>query len=87
MRGSSSSISRRHLPGLRSPVLRVAIATYLDGQWVNAVDQNLGGEKQFVLGLYVEGRYGLGTYGVDSDTNTAWAVLNYNADFAVSRDL
>lgn len=66
---------------------RVAIATYVDGQWVNAVDQNFGGEKRFVLGPYIDGRYGLGTYGVDPDSMTAWAVVNYNADFAVSRDL
>jgi hypothetical protein len=66
---------------------RVGIATYVGGRWVNAVDQNLGGEKRFVLGPYIEGRYGLGTYGVDPDGMTAWAVLNYNADFAVARDL
>jgi hypothetical protein len=40
-----------------------------------------------VLGPYVEGRHGLGTYGIDLDSNTAWAVLNYNADFAVALDL
>jgi hypothetical protein len=66
---------------------RVVIATHVGGQWVNAVDQNVGGEEQFVLGPYVEGRYGLGAHGVDPDNNTAWAVLNFNADFAVLRDL
>ncbi len=29
--------------------------------------------------------YKLGTYGVDTATNTAWAVINYNGDFAVGR--
>lgn len=65
----------------------VAIATYVDGRWVNAVEQNFGGGRTFVTGPFVEGRYGLGTYGVDPDTMTAWAVLNFNADFAVARIL
>lgn len=61
----------------------LGIATYVDGTWVNAVDENFGGTKRFVAGPYVEG-YELGTYGVDLRTRTAWAVLNYNADFAVA---
>ena len=65
----------------------VGIATFVDGRWVNAVDQNFGGKKRFVKGPYVEGRYGVGTYGVDPRTGTAWAVLNYNADFAVADDI
>jgi hypothetical protein len=28
--------------------------------------------------------YGLGTYGVDASTSTAWAVINYNGDFVVA---
>ena len=39
------------------------------------------------MGPFEEGRYGLGTYGIDPDSSTAWAVLDYNADFAVARDL
>jgi hypothetical protein len=62
---------------------KVGIATYVDGLWVNAVDQNFGGTKKFVLGKY-NSKYGLGTYGIDLTTNTAWAVINYNADFAVT---
>jgi hypothetical protein len=57
-----------------------------DGTWVTAVDQNYGGtqaSKRFVSGQYVPG-YAIGTYGVDMKTNTAWAVLNYNSDFAVA---
>jgi hypothetical protein len=66
---------------------RVGIATYVDGRWVNAVDENFGGDKRFVTGPYIEGQYGLGTYGFDSDAGTAWAVLDYNADFAVASNL
>jgi hypothetical protein len=66
---------------------RVGIATYVDGRWINAVDENFGGLKRFVLGPYIEGRYGLGSYGVDTASRTAWAVLDYNADFAVATDL
>jgi hypothetical protein len=56
----------------------------LAGKWVNAVDLNIGkSNKVFVDGPYKEG-YELGTYGVDSNTKTAWAVINYNADFAVA---
>jgi hypothetical protein len=50
--------------------------------WVNAVNLNFGGTKNFVLGPYQAG-YALGTYGIDYATKTAWAVLNYNADFVV----
>ncbi len=52
--------------------------------WVNAVDENIGGTKNFVFGPW-EKSYPLGTYGVDPTTHTAWAVLNYNGDFAVVR--
>ena len=54
-----------------------------DGDWVNAVDMNFGGTRKFVLGPWKAG-YGLGTYGIDLKTHTAWAVINYNADFAVA---
>jgi len=39
--------------------------------------------KRFVLGPW-NSSYDLGTYGIDASTNTAWAVINYNADFAVT---
>jgi hypothetical protein len=61
----------------------IGIATYVDGQWVNAVNKNFGGAKKFIVGPYKAG-YGLGTYGVDPSSKTAWAVLNYDADFAVA---
>ena len=56
-----------------------------EGEWVNAVDLNIGtSTKVFVYGPYVPG-YGLGTWGVDPDTKTAWAVIDYNADFAIAK--
>jgi hypothetical protein len=54
-----------------------------DGNWVNAVDKNIGGTKKFVFGAW-DPSYGLGTYGFDPCTHTAWAVVNYNGDFAVA---
>lgn len=54
-----------------------------NGDWINAVDGNSGGTKKFVMGPWKPG-YGLGTYGVDPRSKTAWAVINYNSDFAVS---
>ena len=53
------------------------------GKWINAVDQNSGGSKNFVLGPW-NASYGLGTYGVDPNTHTAWAVVNYNSEFAAA---
>jgi len=52
-----------------------------NGNWVNAVDQNLGGAKTQVTGPWKAG-YALGTYGIDSGSGTVWAVLNYNGCFA-----
>jgi hypothetical protein len=55
------------------------------GQWVNAVDRNIGSStKKFIVGPW-KAEYGLGTYGIDPKTNTAWAVIDYNGDFAVGR--
>jgi hypothetical protein len=31
--------------------------------------------------------YKLGTYGIDPRTNTVWAVLNYNGQFATARNI
>ena len=52
-------------------------------KWINAVDLNFSGGKKFVLGPW-NPVYKLGTYGVDPNTHTAWAVINYNNDFAVA---
>ncbi len=48
--------------------------------WVNAVDLNSGGTKEFVEGPY-KPSYPLGTYGMDKANNTVWAVINYNGYF------
>jgi hypothetical protein len=53
------------------------------GQWVSAVDMNVGGSKRFVLGPYKPG-YDLGTYGVDLRTRSVWAVINHEGDFAAA---
>ena len=55
-----------------------------DGNWVNAVEKNFGGTGKFVKGSWQPG-YGLGTYGVDPFTKTAWAIVNHEGDFAVAR--
>ncbi len=57
-----------------------------DGNWVKAVDKNLGGARKFIKGAWRPG-YELGTYGVDPFTKTAWAVINYDGDFAVVQDI
>ncbi len=55
-------------------------------RWVNAAAQNISGTgvlpPTFVLGPW-DSSYAPGTYGVDTTTHTAWAVLNYNGDFAI----
>ncbi len=53
-----------------------------NGKWVNAVDQNVGGAEKFVSGPWKSG-YGLGTFGIDSHTHTAWAVVDHAGQFAV----
>ena len=62
---------------------RVGIATYVNGEWVNAVSENFGGTPTIELGPY-QPEYDIGTWGFDPVTKTFWAVLNYEADFAVS---
>jgi hypothetical protein len=53
-----------------------------NGNWVNAVELNIGTQKQkFVKGPY-SSSYGLGTYGIDMESGVVWAVINYDADFA-----
>jgi hypothetical protein len=54
-----------------------------NGDWINAVDKNIGGAKKFVVGPW-KSSYALGTYGIDPASNAAWAVINYNGDFAVA---
>jgi len=54
-----------------------------DGTWTKAVDNNIGGKKKFVVGPW-DPSYTLGTYGLDPSSHTAWAVINYNGEFAVA---
>jgi hypothetical protein len=54
------------------------------GNWVNAVDRNYGGAKKFVPGPWTPACR-LGSYGVDTKSGTAWAVINYNGDFAAGK--
>jgi hypothetical protein len=53
------------------------------GKWINAVNQNFGGAKKFVIGAY-DSSYPLGTYGVDTTRNIVWAVINYTSSFAAA---
>lgn len=62
-----------------------------EGPWVNAVATNVTdttdtepSEPKFVLGPY-QASYGLGVYGLDPATHTAWAVVNHAGQFAVAR--
>ena len=54
------------------------------GRWVNAVDLNIGSgnHPNFVNGPCKSG-YGLGTFGVDG--KKAWAVVNFQGQFAIAR--
>ncbi|NDC63026.1 MAG: PEP-CTERM sorting domain-containing protein [Planctomycetia bacterium] len=51
--------------------------------WVNSVDGNTGGTKQFFQRAWQLGDT-LGSYGVDVSKHTVWAVVNHNSDFAVT---
>ena len=63
------------------------IATLDDAvNWTNAVSNNYGGTKKFVQGAW-QSSYPLGTYGVDTTNNVAWAVVNYGGKFAVSSSI
>jgi hypothetical protein len=52
------------------------------GGWISAVEANIGGTTTFVNGPWAPA-YGLGAYGVDKATRTAWAVVNHTGQFAV----
>lgn len=53
------------------------------GAWVNAVDLNYGGNPKFILSGWTM-LDSLGTWGVDTATRTAWAVINHGGSFTVS---
>jgi hypothetical protein len=70
------------LPGTGSYRLAAINGT---GNWVRATDQNIGNQtKKFVKGPW-NSSYGLGAQGIDAATGTVWAVVNYDADFAVAK--
>jgi hypothetical protein len=55
------------------------------GAWTNAVNENFtSGAKVLVNGPWKAG-YAVGTYGVDTASNSVWAVLNYNGPFAIAQ--
>ncbi|MEK7392291.1 MAG: metallophosphoesterase [Fibrobacterota bacterium] len=56
-----------------------------EGAWRNAVVANTAGSPLFVLRPWVSSDP-LGTYGIDTTTGTAWAVVNRAGTFAVGRD-
>jgi hypothetical protein len=60
------------------------VARDADGKWVNAVAMNSEGAPKFIAGPW-KPEYGLGTYGIDPKTKTAWAVIDHNGDFAVGK--
>jgi len=62
----------------------ITLTYYDSGSWVNAVLGNIGGTANFVAGAYDSSLFTLGNYGFDAATNTAWAVLNHNSQFAVA---
>ena len=53
------------------------------GRWINAVDANAGGTKQFHAGAW-NASYGLGAYGYDASNGTLWAVVNHGGSFAAA---
>ena len=73
----------RMLPEQIKECVLALVARDRKGKWVNAVNLNTGGTKNFVLGPYKSGS-ALGTYGFDPNTRTVWAVIDYDGDFAAA---
>lgn len=59
---------------------KFCLAAKGESRWINAVDLNYGGTKNFIRGPW-RPEYGLGTWGIDTDS--VWAVINHDGDFAV----
>lgn len=59
----------------------VLVARDSSGKWVKAV--SAGSSGKFVSGAW-NASYPLGTWGMDSSTNTVWAVINRCGHFAVA---
>lgn len=53
-----------------------------EGMWVNAVEGNNGGTAALIDGG-PDSSYALGSYGIDTDNNSVWAVINHNSVFGI----
>jgi len=81
------SFTASSLSSLKVSSGNAGIATLDDsGNWTNAVSNNYGGVTKYVQGAW-SSSYALGTYGVDTTNNVAWAVVNYGGKFAVSSNI
>lgn len=67
----------------RGPVI-VKGKFFDETNWAAAVNGNYGGTAKFIVGPWKAG-YGLGTYGVDPATKTAWAVVNRGGEFVAAK--
>ena len=55
-----------------------------NGKWVNAVNGNFGSNNDDFVGVGAwNGDTTVGDWGVNTVNHTAWAVVNYDGDFAV----
>jgi hypothetical protein len=53
------------------------------GAWINAAGQSAA-SPTFVNGPW-QSSYAVGTYGIDSATQTVWAVIDFTGDFAAAQ--
>ena len=93
--GTEQVLSLTYAPGLAPASPQEAYLGWFDTtttDWVNAIDGNSGGTGSFFQGSWASyltanpsatAASALGTYGHDSTTNSVWAVVNHNSDFAV----
>lgn len=64
---------------------RFGIASLNGSTWSNAVDLNhTSGTKTFVNGAYSSAYNNIGTYGINTNNSTVWAVIDYNGYFVVT---
>jgi predicted phosphodiesterase len=78
------TLSLSYDPAISHPML----VTRVGNDWVNAVSGNTGGTSNYAGNRpFNAGTDTLGSYGFDSTTHTAWAVINHDSDFAVMPDL
>jgi hypothetical protein len=65
--------------------LRLAWLNSAAGQWVLATLGNAGGGPQFFNRAYNPATdFQLGNYGLDTENDVVWAVVNHNSEFAVT---